>query len=694
MADIMTGTQMGIQTGIQLADNFSAPMMNVIRATNLAIAAFDDLGESADVGIDTASLMVARSELAQAAAQTQQMINPTEQIGNAIEQNVRGQQEFNQSLQSGAGSAATLFNRVKQTVAAYVTMQTVKGVLNASDELTQTMSRLNLMNDGLQDTAELYHMVYEAAQDARGSVSDMASVVARFGNNAGDAFGSSAEVVQFANLIQKQMTIAGASTQEAANAQLQLSQALGSGVLRGDELNSIYEQAPNLIQNIADYLDVPIGKIREMAAEGELTADVVKNAIFDASEEINENFENMPVTWGQAWTSFQNMALSAFEPVLQEINAAANSDEFQTMMENAGNALVFMANITMDVFDLLGEGAAFVQENWSYISPVLYGAAAAAAAYAVVMGVLKAQTMAAAAAEFVFSGAILACPLTWIIAAIGALAVALYAVNRHFSATGQAAQTTFGRICGGVWVAGAAVKNFGLLVLNVMSGIIAASATTGLNMKAAFNNTISGIQALFYALLSTACSVIGGICTALNALPFVEFDYSGIVSAADSYAAKASAAAGQHADYASIGDAFRLGMNTYEYESYADAYAKGAAWGDSKTSALTGANQAAAQYDFSNLTVGDAAAVTADNTADTAKNTASMADALATTNEDLKYLRDLAERESVNRFTTAEINVEMVNNNTINDDKDLDGISEHLRSKIEQEMQAAAEGEH
>jgi len=195
-------------------------------------------------------------------------------VGNTeryIRDNVDEQGRFNQEISAGTQQANELTNTIKRAVAAYVSIQSVGKALNISDELVQTTSRLNMMNDGVQTTAELVNMVYAAAQDARGSFSQMADVVARFGNNAKDAFSSSEEVVAFADLIQKQMTIAGASTQEAANAELQLSQALGSGVLRGDELNSIFEQAPNLIQNIADYLDVPIGKIREMAADGELS---------------------------------------------------------------------------------------------------------------------------------------------------------------------------------------------------------------------------------------------------------------------------------------------------------------------------------------------------------------------------------------------------------------------------------------
>lgn len=239
--------------------------------------------------------------------------------------------------------------------------------------------------------AAVVNMVYAAAQDARGSFSQMADVVARFGNNAKDAFSSSKEVVAFADLIQKQMTIAGASTQEAANAELQLSQALGSGVLRGDELNSIFEQAPNLIQNIADYLDVPIGKIREMAADGELSADVVKAAIFSAADDINSKFNEMPMTWGQIWQSMQNTALIAFQPVLQRLNDLANSEAFQTFIQGAIEAMATLANILLNIFELVGTVGGFIADNWSVISPIIYGVIAALAVYAAYLGIVKGQ---------------------------------------------------------------------------------------------------------------------------------------------------------------------------------------------------------------------------------------------------------------------------------------------------------------
>ena len=294
-------------------------------------------------------------------------------VGNTeryIRDNTDEQGRFNQEIQEGVSGSNELVNTIKRAVGAYISIQGVGKVLSISDELTQATSRLDLMNNSFNEingtaneTSELVNMVYAAAQDARGSLDSMASVVARFGNNARDAFGNSEEVVAFADLVQKQMAIAGASTQEAANAELQLSQALGSGVLRGDELNSIFEQAPNLIQNIADYMDVPIGQIRDMAADGEITADIVKAAIFSAADDINAKFDEMPMTWGQIWQSMQNTAVMAFQPVLQRLNGMANSNAFQGFVDEAIEAMATTANIVLNIFDLVGSVAGFVTNN-------------------------------------------------------------------------------------------------------------------------------------------------------------------------------------------------------------------------------------------------------------------------------------------------------------------------------------------
>lgn len=638
-------------------------------------------------------------------------------VGNTeryIRDNVDEQGRFNQEVSAGTQQANELTNTIKRAVAAYVSIQTVGKALNISDELVQTTSRLNMMNDGVQTTAELVNMVYAAAQDARGSFSQMVDVVARFGNNAKDAFSSSEEVVAFADLIQKQMTIAGASTQEAANAELQLSQALGSGVLRGDELNSIFEQAPNLIQNIADYLDVPIGKIREMAADGELSADVVKAAIFSAADDINSKFNEMPMTWGQIWQSMQNTALIAFQPVLQRLNDLANSEAFQTFIQGAIEAMATLANILLNIFELVGTVGGFIADNWSVISPIIYGVIAALAVYAAYLGIVKGieiasaaataihsvamsakigvmaaltgQTMAATAAQMGYNGALYACPVVWIIVLIIALIAVIMAVCSAIAKMTGIANSGFGVITGGVNVVIQFFKNLGLTVANIALGIGNAIAALASNMMTAFHNAICSVQSWFYNLLSTALSVIEGICSALNKLPFVEFDYSGISSAADDYAAKASEAAGNKEDYQSISDAFNEGFTTFDafQDGWAsDAFNAGAAWGDGIADKVSNfsLSDVFGQTDIPN--VGDytsgfndaiANSGVGDSIGNIDDNTGKIKDSLDVTEEDLKYLRDIAEQESINRFTTAEVTINQTNNNNVSSDTDLDGF--------------------
>lgn len=638
-------------------------------------------------------------------------------VGNTeryIRDNVDEQGRFNQEVSAGTQQANELTNTIKRAVAAYVSIQTVGKALNISDELVQTTSRLNMMNDGVQTTAELVNMVYAAAQDARGSFSQMADVVARFGNNAKDAFSSSEEVVAFADLIQKQMTIAGASTQEAANAELQLSQALGSGVLRGDELNSIFEQAPNLIQNIADYLDVPIGKIREMAADEELSADVVKAAIFSAADDINSKFNEMPMTWGQIWQSMQNTALIAFQPVLQRLNDLANSEAFQTFIQGAIEAMATLANILLNIFELVGTVGGFIADNWSVISPIIYGVIAALAVYAAYLGIVKGieiasaaataihsvamsakigvmaaltgQTMAATAAQMGYNGALYACPVVWIIVLIIALIAVIMAVCSAIAKMTGIANSGFGVITGGVNVVIQFFKNLGLTVANIALGIGNAIAALASNMMTAFHNAICSVQSWFYNLLSTALSVIEGICSALNKLPFVEFDYSGISSAADDYAAKASEAAGNKEDYQSISDAFNEGFTTFDafQDGWAsDAFNAGAAWGDGIADKVSNfsLSDVFGQTDIPN--VGDytsgfndaiANSGVGDSIGNIDDNTGKIKDSLDVTEEDLKYLRDIAEQESINRFTTAEVTINQTNNNNVSSDTDLDGF--------------------
>lgn len=699
------------------ADNANAELEQLRMQLNQAIQEQNSLNQAMQ-NMDVSAANDAYLRLSQTVGNTERYIRD----------NVDEQGRFNQEISAGTQQANELTNTIKRAVAAYVSIQTVGKALNISDELVQTTSRLNMMNDGVQTTAELVNMVYAAAQDARGSFSQMADVVARFGNNAKDAFSSSEEVVAFADLIQKQMTIAGASTQEAANAELQLSQALGSGVLRGDELNSIFEQAPNLIQNIADYLDVPIGKIREMATDGELSADVVKAAIFSAADDINSKFNEMPMTWGQMWQSMQNTALIAFQPVLQRLNDLANSEAFQTFIQGAIEAMATLANILLNVFDLAVSIGTFIGDNWSIIAPIVYGIVAALTAYiaisaivvaingvmAIAEGVKAAAQMMATGATFAetaaqqgLNAALMACPLTWIIMLILALIVVIFAVCNAIAKMTGIANSGFGVITGGVNVVIQFFKNLGLTVANIALGIGNAIAALASNMMTAFHNAICSVQSWFYNLLSTALSVIEGICSALNKLPFVEFDYSGISSAADDYAAKASEAAGNKEDYQSISDAFNEGFTTFDafQDGWAsDAFNAGAAWGDGIADKVSNfsLSDVFGQTDIPN--VGDytsgfndaiANSGVGDSIGNIDDNTGKIKDSLEVSEEDLKYLRDIAEQEAINRFTTAEINVDMSGmQNTVNSGDDIDGFMTKLTDSVNEAVDNMTEGVH
>lgn len=662
-------------------------------------------------------------------------------VGNTeryIRDNTDEQGRFNQEIQEGVSGAEGLMGTIKRVVGAYVGIQSVGKILNMSDELTQTTSRLDLMNNSFNEingtaneTSELVNMVYAAAQDARGSLDSMASVVARFGNNARDAFGNSEEVVAFADLVQKQMTIAGASTQEAANAELQLSQALGSGVLRGDELNSIFEQAPNLIQNIADYLDVPIGKIRDMAADGEITGDIVKAAIFSAADDINAKFDEMPMTWGQIWQSMQNTAVMAFQPVLQRLNGMANSNAFQGFVDEAIEAMATTANIVLNIFDLMSQAGSFVADNWSVISPIVYGVIAALAVYGAYLAITKGlelasaaagvvhavamsakigitaaltgSTMAATAAQMGYNGALYACPIVWIIVLVVALIAIFYAavaaVN-HFAGTTTSAT---GLICGAFAIALAFIGNLFIGTVNTIIGIGVTLWNLIANFVNAFalifNNPIAGIEALFLSLFNFIVEVIESAARMLDAV-FGSSLADAVAGFQNKVQAKVDAVITENGGSEILKT---VEMSDYQFNrfDYGDAWNSGYNFGekiDDKISNFSLAdifgkvdipNPDDYTSSFSDAIANSGAGGNLDSIAD---DTSAIKDSVDITDEDLKYLRDIAEQEAINRFTTAEIKLDMTNNNNVSSDADLDGIVDGMTTKVLEALEAVREG--
>jgi tape measure domain-containing protein len=654
------------------------------------------------------------------------------QTGDEIEQNTREQEEFNQAIQTGTNNADDLLDTVKNVVAAYATVETVKNILNISDELTLATARLDLMNDGLQSTQELVNMVYAAAQDSRGSFLDMADVVARFGNNAKDAFSSSEEVVAFADLIQKQMTIAGASTQEAANAELQLSQALGSGVLRGDELNSIFEQAPNLIQNIADYLDVPIGKIRDMASEGELSADVVKAAIFAASDDINAKFESMPMTWSDVWQSMQDTALIAFKPVFNKINELANSEALQNFINMAIEGLSTLSWMALEAFDLMISGAQFVADNWSVLEPIVMGVVTALAAYAAIATVVNAinaasavidATKAAADAlaaghtflwtvnQYGLNAALAACPITWIIVGIIALIAVIFAVCQAIANMTGVANSGFGVICGIVVSAAAFIWNIIIGLVNTVITIgvelynMIANFAAGLSIL--FNDPIAAIEVMFLSLFNFIVGIVKAAAGMLDAV----FG-SNLADAVAGFQDKVQTQINTTVESAGGSSANTLNASDYILDrvNYGNAFEIGASWGDGVADAVSnfsltdalgiGSTDLPNTGDYVsgfNDAINNAinSSGLADSAGTTADNTSAIKDSVSVTEDELKYMRDIAEQEAVNRYTTAEINVDMSGmQNTVSSGMDLDGVVDGLTDAVNEAVDNMTEGVH
>lgn len=703
-----------IRTSIQLYDAMSPALRSMNKALNVVLNSFEAMQSASSSPVDSSEIRQARDELARVETQL-----------DSVEQNIRQgneqQRQFNDSIRNGSNAASDLKSKFMGIVSVIGGMMGLKKVFDLSDELTQTTARLNMMNDGLQTTEELQNMIFASAQRSRGAYQATADAVSKMGIMAGDAFNSNAELVAFVEQLNKQFTIAGTSQEGVSAAMLQLTQAMGSGVLRGEELNSVFEQAPTIIQAIADYLDVPIGQIRAMAQEGQLSADVVKNAMLSVADETNAKFESMPKTIGQVWQSIKNQALMEFQPILQKINEIVNTDKFNNLVDGAIGAITTLASLATVAFTALASVAGFVYDNWSWIEPIIWAVIAAFIAYNAVSlitnGILAAQalaqgvkaaadtmqagtTFAATVAQHGLNAALLACPLTWIILLIIAVIAAIVGVCQWIAKTTGVANSFFGVITGGINVAIHAVKNAGLFIANVALGIWEALGACVSNIGTAFHNVIANIKGWFFGLLSTALTVVEGICAALNKLPFVEFDYSGISAKADEYAAKSAEAYGSTEEYKSIGDAFSKGFNTFDaFESgwASDAFNAGAAWGDGITDKVSGFFNGGEGSDgtldaFNNASTLDGIY---QNTGDTAGSTAAMADSMDAMEDSVEYMKDIAEREAINRYTIVDgITVTNNNTNNISSDMDIDGVMEKWNTDFTEVLETAAEGVH
>lgn len=710
-----------ITTGIQLADNFSAPLMHVVSAVNMTISAIDNMNRSMNAGVDTTSLVAARNEIAQAAVGFERM-----------EENIRSadiqQKNLNGSMRAGSSAASNLAQKVIGMVGAYVSIHSavnaIKDVLSAENTQIEAETKLTtVMQQRMGATDQMVQSVKDltAAQQGLGVVGDEvqmagAQQIATFLNNS-DALQTLIPAMNNLAVQQNGVAVSGENMKNIANMMGKAMQGQVSALTR-----------VGITMTDAEQKALKNGNEMERAA---MLAQIITNNVGNMNEAIASTSQGMMQQLSNTWGDMKEVVGGQLYPAVYNLfhTIMENQTAIESVLSSAAGGLNLVINVLTDVVSVAAQAGTFVSNNWQVIGPVVYGVVAALAAYATYVGITNAidmistgikitmcvasyahaaatgteasATAAATAAQYGLNTAMLSCPLTWIVVGIMALIIVLVALCNHFSGAGHIAQSAFGVVTGSVNVAIQYFKNLGLSVADVFIGIWNAAGACATNVETAFHNSISHVQTRWYNMLSTALTVVSGICSALNKLPFVEFDYSGIASAADNYASKAAAAAGNTKDYTSVTDAFNKGIKTYDvYQSgwAKDAYTAGAAWGDGVTSKIKNtisskATNIPSANNYPNALASSNAA-TAANTADTAKNTAKTANTLSASSEDLKYLRDIADREYVNKFTTAQIKVEMINHNNVNNDMDLDGMAEHLRSKIEEEMNAAAEGEH
>lgn len=673
-----------IRSQMVLNDQVTGVLKNITRALDITLHSFEQMQDASANAVDVRLLNQARAGLGEVNLAVREMeenyrraAQQEQQVTRNIRQSTQAEQQLNASIRGGNDALDDMVGKAKNLAATIGAGVGLKKLIELSDQMTSTTARLNFIVDDGGSVKALEAKIMASAQRSRAAYLDTASAIASMGANAGAAFTSNDELIAFMEQVNKQFVIGGASAQGQAAAMLQLTQAMAAGALRGEELNSILENAPGIARAIEQYMGIAEGSIKSYAEKGAVSATVVKNALLSIADETNAKFNGMAMTWGQVWTQMGNIALKVTQPLLTAINWLAN-------------------NLSVIGPILLGLGAAFlvfqVAAHWTQIAAV-----ATAAYHAVVnllsigFGVLTGNTAAASAAVFTFNSALLASPITWIIMLIAVVIGLLYGVVAIINKVTGSSISATGLICGAIAVAGAFIGNTVIGLLNALIQYIWAIFVAPflgivewiLNVcNGGFNSFGDAVANLIGQIIGWFLNLGKVVTTIIDAIFGTNWT-AGLESLQSSVTA-----------WGKNENAITLDKNAptidYRFE-YEDAWAAGNDFGKGIDAKIGGMFNMGGLGDSSGFDLGDIAAYTGE----TADNTGKTADALAVTEEQLEYLRDIAERDAINRFTTAEVKIDMTGmTNRIDGSADLDGVISQLTEGFTEALVTAAEGVH
>lgn len=673
-----------IRSQMVLNDQVTGVLKNITRALDITLHSFEQMQDASANAVDVRLLNQARAGLGEVNLAVREMeenyrraAQQEQQVTRNIRQSTQAEQQLNASIRGGNDALDDMVGKAKNLAATIGASVGLKKLIELSDQMTSTTARLNFIVDDGGSVEALEAKIMASAQRSKAAYLDTASAIASMGANAGAAFSSNDELIAFMEQVNKQFVIGGASAQGQAAAMLQLTQAMAAGALRGEELNSILENAPGIARAIEQYMGIAEGSIKSYAEKGAVSATVVKNALLSIADETDAKFNGMAMTWGQVWTQMGNIALKVTQPLLTAVNWLAN-------------------NLSVIGPIVLGLGTAFlvfqVAAHWTQIAAV-----ATAAYHAVVnllsigFGVLTGNTAAASAAVFTFNSALLASPITWIIMLIAVVIGLLYGVVAIINKVTGSSISATGLICGAIAVAGAFIGNTVIGLLNALIQYIWAIFVAPflgivewiLNVcNGGFNSFGDAVANLIGQIIGWFLNLGKVVTTIIDAIFGTNWT-AGLESLQSSVTA-----------WGKNENAITLDKNAptvdYRFE-YGDAWAAGNDFGKGIDAKIGGMFNMGGLGDTSGFDLGDIAAYTGE----TADNTGKTADALAVTEEQLEYLRDIAERDAINRFTTAEVKIDMTGmTNRIDGSADLDGVISQLTEGFTEALVTAAEGVH